>query len=267
LRVPSRETQDKIVDILKSLDDKIEVNQRINENLEQQAQALFKSWFVDFEPFKDQPFVVSELGMIPEGWRVMRAEEVFNINIGKTPPRKEQEWFSTNNENNVWVSIADMGNCGVFISDSSEYLTDEAISRFNVLTVEKDTILLSFKLTVGRVAIANKKLTTNEAIARFALPNTAYREFLYLYLKQYKYGNLGSTSSIATAVNSKTIKGMKLLIPPFETIKAFSESTKWVFEKIRKNQELNSNLASLRDTLLPRLMSGELEVKDIEQSL
>ena len=267
LYVPVFEAQKRIGCMLSFLDYKIEKNKRISENLEQQAQALFKSWFVDFEPFKDQPFVESELGMIPEKWKIMRADEVFNINIGKTPPRKEPEWFSTNKDNNVWVSIADMGNSGVFISDSSEYLTDDAIKKFNVQMVEKDTVLLSFKLTVGRVAIANKKMTTNEAIARFILPDIVYREFLYLYLKQYKYENLGSTSSIATAVNSKTIKGMKLLIPPFEILKKFSDNTKWLFEKIRNTQELNDNLSQIRDTLLPRLMSGEIEVKDIEHSL
>ena len=235
--VPKMEVQNKIMDILHSLDDKIEVNRRINKNLEQQAQALFKSWFVDFEPFKDQPFVESELGMIPQGWRVQEAQEVFSINIGKTPPRKESEWFSESNEDNVWVSIADMGSCGTFISDSSEYLTDEAVKRFNIQIVEKDSILLSFKLTVGRVAIADTRLTTNEAIARFILPEKSYREFLYLYLKQYKYGNLGSTSSIATAVNSKTIKGMKLLIPNAEMIERFSNNTSPLFEQIRTIQQ------------------------------
>lgn len=262
--VPSIPDQIKIAKVLSSLDDKIEVNKRINENLEQQAQALFKSWFVDFEPFKDQPFVESELGMIPQGWRVQEAQEVFSINIGKTPPRKESEWFSESNEDNVWVSIADMGSCGAFISDSSEYLTDEAVRRFNVQMVEKDSILLSFKLTVGRVAIADTRLTTNEAIARFILPKKFYREFLYLYLKQYKYGNLGSTSSIATAVNSKTIKGMRLLIPNVELIESFSKNTRPLFEQIRTIQQESHRLAELRDTLLPRLMSGELKVNDVD---
>ena len=225
IKLPCLTIQQHIASILKSLDDKIEVNRRINDNLEQQAQALFKSWFVDFEPFRDGEFVESELGMIPKGWRVCRADEVFEINIGKTPPRKESEWFTESKEDNVWVSIADMGSCGVFISDSSEYLTDEAIKRFNVLMVEKDSVLLSFKLTVGRVAIADTRLTTNEAIARFLLPQSYYREFLYLYLKQYEYGNLGSTSSIATAVNSKTIKGMKLITPSEEVIIEFTWSS------------------------------------------
>lgn len=266
LLMPSIKVQQKIASILSSLDSKIEINRRINVNLEQQAQALFKSWFVDFEPFKDGEFVESELGRIPKGWRVQEAQEVFEINIGKTPPRKESEWFTESKDNNVWVSIADMGSCGVFISESSEYLTDEAIKRFNVLMVEKDSVLLSFKLTVGRVAIADTRLTTNEAIARFILPDKCYREFLYLYLKQYKYGYLGSTSSIATAVNSKTIKGMKLIISPTDIIESFSKNTRPLFEQIRTLQQESRRLSTLRDTILPRLMSGELHVKDLERS-
>jgi len=265
--VPKMEVQTAIMEILHSLDDKIEVNRRINDNLEQQAQALFKSWFVDFEPFRDQPFVESEVGMIPRTWSIQTANDVFEINIGKTPPRKEQEWFSDSNKDNVWVSIADMGSCGMFISDSSVYLTDKAIDRFNIIMVEKDTVLLSFKLTVGRVAIADTRLTSNEAIARFILPAEYYREFLYLYLKQYKYENLGSTSSIATAVNSKTIKGMKLLMPPTSVISDFSKITKPLFEEIRYMLKESRRLAQLRDTLLPRLMSGELKVNEIENAI
>ena len=263
IQLPPLDIQSKIVDMLSSLDDKIEVNRKINENLEQQAQALFKSWFVDFEPFKNGEFVESELGMIPKGWRVCRADEVFDINIGKTPPRKEPEWFTKNTSDNIWVSIADMGSCGMFVSESSEYLTNEAINRFNILMVDEGSVLLSFKLTVGRVAIADTRLTTNEAIARFQLPQSYYREFLYLYLKQYKYGNLGSTSSIATAVNSKTIKGMKLITPPEEVISCFSKPTKPLFDKIKVLSQESRHLASLRDTLLPKLMSGELKVCDI----
>ena len=222
---------------------------------------------VDFEPFRDQPFVESEVGMIPRTWSIQTANDVFEINIGKTPPRKEQEWFSDSNKDNVWVSIADMGSCGMFISDSSVYLTDKAIDRFNIIMVEKDTVLLSFKLTVGRVAIADTRLTSNEAIARFILPAEYYREFLYLYLKQYKYENLGSTSSIATAANSKTIKGMKLLMPPTSVISDFSKITKPLFEEIRYMLKESRRLAQLRDTLLPRLMSGELKVNEIENAI
>ena len=254
--------QRRIASILSSLDRKIELNNKINADLEEMAQAIFKNWFVDFEPFKDGKFVDSELGMIPEGWKVGRADDFYQINIGKTPPRKEQKWFSTNPADKIWVSIANMGNSGIFISDSSEYLTKEAVDRHNIIMVPRNTILLSFKLTVGRVAIADKELTTNEAIARFILSDDKYIEYLYLYLKKYDYNSLGSTSSIATAVNSKTIKGMQMLQPSDNVIDAFHIQVNPIFEKIRSLTKENSRLSLLRDTLLPRLMSGELEVPE-----
>ena len=260
-RIPEIDTQRRIASILSSLDDKISVNKKICENLEAQAQALFKHWFIDFAPFKDGKFVESELGMIPEGWRVGKAEDFYSINIGKTPPRAQQQWFSeSKNNNKIWISISDMGNCGAFISDSKEYLTPEAQNKFNIIMVPIGTILLSFKLTIGRVAIANEELTTNEAIARFILPSTEYREFTYLYLKQYKYGRLGSTSSIATAVNSKIIKSMLLLMPTTDVIKGFSSITSKLFDEIKTLTQESSRLSTLRDTLLPRLMSGQIKL-------
>ena len=263
IRIPKKlDDQRRIASILSSLDRKIEMNNKINADLEEMAQAIFKNWFVDFEPFKDGKFVDSELGMIPEGWKVGRADDFYQINIGKTPPRKEQKWFSTNPADKIWVSIANMGNSGIFISDSSEYLTKEAVDRHNIIMVPRNTILLSFKLTVGRVAIADKELTTNEAIARFILSDDKYMEYLYLYLKKYDYNSLGSTSSIATAVNSKTIKGMQMLQPSDNVIDAFHIQVNPIFEKIRSLTKENSRLSLLRDTLLPRLMSGELEVPE-----
>ena len=144
VELPPLEEQQRIAGILGSLDDKIELNRRINANLEAQAQALFQSWFVDFEPFRDGPFVDSELGKIPQGWKVGTASEFYkNITIGKTPPRKEHQWFSKDSHDIVWVSIADMGNCGLSICNSSEYLTPEAIKKFNICIVPVNTVLLT----------------------------------------------------------------------------------------------------------------------------
>ena len=262
IKLPPLDDQRRIASILSSLDRKIELNNKINADLEEMAQAIFKNWFVDFEPFKDGKFVDSELGMIPDGWKVGRAADYYQINIGKTPPRKEHKWFSTNPVDKIWVSIANMRNSGIFISDSSEYLTQEAVDSHNIIMVPRNTILLSFKLTVGRVAIADKELTTNEAIARFILSDDKYMEYLYLYLKKFDYNSLGSTSSIATAVNSKTIKGMQMLQPSDKIIDAFHIQVNPIFEKIRSLTKENSRLSLLRDTLLPRLMSGELEVPE-----
>lgn len=262
IKLPPLDDQRRIASILSSLDRKIELNNKINADLEEMAQAIFKNWFVDFEPFKDGKFVDSELGMVPEGWKVGRADDFYQINIGKTPPRKEHKWFSTNPADKIWVSIANMGNSGIFISDSSEYLTKEAVDSYNIIMVPRNTILLSFKLTVGRIAIADKELTTNEAIARFILSDDKYMEYLYLYLKKFDYNSLGSTSSIATAVNSKTIKGMQMMQPSDKVIDAFHIKVNPIFEKIRSLTKENSRLSLLRDTLLPRLMSGELEVPE-----
>lgn len=260
ISLPKRCVQDKIVGILSALDSKIENNNKINANLEAQAQALFKSWFVDFTPFKDQPFIDSELGPIPQGWKVGKADDFYKINIGKTPPRKEKEWFSKNESDNKWISISDMGNCGLFISNSAEKLTNAAIKKFNISLVPVNTILLSFKLTIGRVAISDCDLTTNEAIARFILPDECYLEFSFLMLKLYNYSTLGSTSSIATAVNSKIIKSMKIVMPSQKVLEDFHTITNPLFEKIRFTQKENQRLAALRDTLLPKLMSGEIKL-------
>ncbi len=254
IKLPPLPTQQKIAAILSSLDDKIELNNKINTNLEQQAQALFKNWFVDFEPFG---------GKMPEGWKECKAEEYFEITIGKTPPRKEQEWFSEEKTDQTikWVSISDMGSCGTFISDSSEYLTTDAVSKFNVKVVPANTVLLSFKLTVGRIAITDDEMCTNEAIAHFGTKDKAINEYLYLYLKNFNYQTMGSTSSIATAVNSKIIKAMLFILPDEKTINNFHQTTNSLFEKIREHQHENRTLSTIRDTLLPKLMNGEI-IKD-----
>ena len=226
---------------------------QINRNLEEQAQAIFKSWFIDFEPFG---------GEMPTDWKTMQAQEYFSISIGKTPPRKEQELFSdVNTDDNVkWVSISDMGSCGMYISDSSEYLTKEAITNYNVCIIPDNTVILSFKLTVGRIAITDGEMTSNEAIAHFCSEDKTINEYLYCYLKNFSFETMGSTSSIATAVNSKIIKAMPFILPNKETVGRFHKITKPLFDTIKSNQQETKKLNSIRDGLLPKLMSGEMKL-------
>lgn len=247
--LPPREQQDLLVNTLSVIDAKIAVNKAINENLEQQAQAIFKSWFVDTQN---------------EDRKTIRADEFFDISIGKTPPRKEHQWFTKSSNDIVWVSISDMGSCGLFIEDSSERLTSESIDRFNIKVVPANTVLLSFKLTVGRVAITATRLTTNEAIAHFKNGNPDINEYLYCYLKCFNYQSLGSTSSIAIAVNSKTIKGMPFIVPTDEEITNFHALVSPMFKEVLKSQRENQRLAALRDTLLPKLMNGEIDVSQVD---
>lgn len=197
---------------------------------------------------------------MPKDWRIDSAECFYNIGIGKTPPRVEAQWFTKNRNGIVWVSITDMGKSGLFIGDSDEYLTEEAVERFNVKVIPENTVILSFKLTVGRVCITAEKVTTNEAIAHFGMGPENSLEYLYCYLKNFDYGTLGNTSSIALAVNSKTIKKMPIVMPDRKTLMEFHLIVGSLFNRIKLNISENASLATLRDALLPRLMSGQIEL-------
>ncbi len=246
---PSYEEQKLIADTLWSLEQKININEKINNNLFQQAQAIYREMFVNTTNDQRQ---------------TCRAEEYFDIAIGKTPPRKEHQWFTTDPSDVTWVSISDMGSCGTYIRKSSEQLTQEAVDKFNIRVIPSNTVLLSFKLTVGRIAITYGEMTTNEAIAQFKTDKAFINEYLYCYLKDFNYQTMGSTSSIATAVNSKIIKAMPFVIPTDDEISCFHAVVSPMFEQILNNQLENDTLAEMRDALLPRLMSGELDVSDID---
>ena len=251
---PKIDTQKAIASVLSSLDSKIELNRRINDNLEQQAQALFKAWFVEFEPFG---------GTMPSNWEICEAQKYFNINIGKTPPRNEMRWFSQKSTDCKWASISDLGKCGLFINDTSEYLTKDAVETFNIIVVPKGTILLSFKLTLGRVSITTCPLTTNEAIARFLINHDYEREYLYLLLKQFDYTSLGNTSSIATAVNSKIIRSMPIMMPTVDVLQRFHHIVSPIFTRMRFLSDEIMQLTDTRNTVLPQLMSGGLKINNL----
>ena len=248
VKVPDLEAQKAISEILKSLDDKINANRKINDNLEQQVLAMYRNKFIDTTNAERT---------------ICRADEFFDISIGKTPPRKESQWFSNTSEDVTWVSISDMGSCGLYIRKSSERLTQEAVKRFNIKVVPDNTVLLSFKLTVGRIAITNGEMTTNEAIAHFKTDCKSINEYLYCYLRCFNFETMGSTSSIATAVNSKIIKGMPFVVPTNYELKEFHDIAAPMFAQIKANQNEIYNLTALRDTLLPKLMSGELDVSAV----
>ena len=249
IRCPEIQEQKVIAAILSSIDAKIIANEKVNDNLEQQAMALYRQMFVENNN---------------DARRECRADEYFDISIGKTPPRKEAQWFSMNPTDCIWVSISDMGRCGMYIADSSEYLTHESVDKFNIKVVPDNTVLLSFKLTVGRVAITDGAMVTNEAIAHFKTDKPEINEYLYCYLKDFNYQTMGSTSSIATAVNSKIIKAMPFVIPTDAELVSFHSATAPMFEMIKTRQRENTRLAELRDSLLPKLMSGEIDVSAVQ---
>ena len=256
--LPPLETQQKIAGILSAYDDLIENNRKQIKLLEEAAQKLYKEWFVKLNfPGHENVKIVDG---VPEGWKKIRAEDYFDVTIGKTPPRNETKWFSKGNIGKKWISIADMGNSGVFIFQTSENLTNEAIESKNVKIIPANTVLLSFKLTVGRVSITTEEMTTNEAIAHFVTDNKFIREYIYLYLKNFHYDSLGSTSAISTAINSKIVKSMPIIIPPESLLENFSKLAAPYFDKIKSLQNQIQLLQFARDKLLPKLMNGEVEI-------
>ena len=246
--------QKEIANIISSFDKKIELLKEQNQTLETMAQTIFKEWFVDFNyPNATGEMIESEMGEIPKEWKIGRIGNEFDITIGRTPPRQESHWFSEIPQGMKWASIKDMGNAGVYIFNTSEYLVDEAIEKFNIPIIPENTAILSFKMTVGRVAIVTNEVTTNEAIAHF--PCTKENLFfVYCYLKNFNYGYLGSTSSITTAINSKIIKEMPFLMPSKKELDLFNHKVSGLFEQLKYISKELDILEELSKMLLPQLL-------------
>ena len=255
---PSKDIQDKIVDILSAYDNLIENNQKQIQLLEEAAQRLYKEWFIDLRfPGHENVEIVDG---VPEGWHINRADYYFKITIGKTPSRAEKQWFANSGEGTPWISISDMGEAGAFAFYSKEDLTADAILRHNMKIVPKGTILVSFKLTIGRVVITGADMCTNEAIAHFYIDNDLDRAYTYCYLKNFEYDSLGNTSSISKAINSKIIKSMPFIMPTRDILGQFSMIVQPILNQIELKQKMIFRLTEARDRLLPKLMSGEIEV-------
>lgn len=260
--LPPIEEQIKISKTLNSIDNKIELLQSQNRTLEAIASTIFKEWFVKFE----YPGSNRKINNLPDGWQIVPLKEVVNVSIGRTPPRMQTQWFSDVKKSNIpWCSIKDMGNCGVYPMRTSEYLTPEAVSKFNIIVLPTSVVILSFKLTVGRLCITAFPLATNEAIAHLQIKDTQtlFPEYLYLYLKNFNFETISSTSSIATAFNSEGVKNLEILLPSAEVLLKAKLVLQPIFQNILNNTKEIESLIELRDTLLPKLISGTLQIKDI----
>jgi len=277
INLPSLAEQQRIASILSSLDEKIEVNRRINDNLEQQAQALFKSWFVDFEPFRDQPFVESELGMIPEGWRVGRYEEIIEMTISG-------DWGKEKREGKYVHKVACIRGCdfqdiknGLRGNTPERYILEK---NYQSKHFHHNDVLVEISggtqtVSTGRVCPVSQLLIdkfnadivcTN--FCRVIRPIAAYAAYLY-YSWLYKYngkvmfGYENGTSGIKNFRIKDFISVEPVVIPPADLLGKFQQFVDSVQLQIQTRGSESSRLAQLRDTLLPRLMSGELNVNEI----
>lgn len=262
--LPNLETQRRIASILSSLDRKIELNNKINADLEEMAQAIFKNWFVDFEPFKDGKFVDSELGMIPEGWKVVTLDDLTSKFGTGLNPRKN---FVLGHGNNYYVTIKNMGNNRIYLNDRCDKVDDEALAKINKRSkLQKGDLLFSGIGTIGRVAMVVDdpiNWNTSESVFNMHPIDTVSSEFIYLLLlsdKFQQYVQQNAQGGVQQGIRMASLKAFQFAIP--NDLNLFDNLVKPIISKVKSNDKENDTLSLLRDTLLPRLMSGELEVPE-----
>ena len=267
--LPPLDEQKAIAKILSDLDEKIETNNKINKKLEEMAQAIFKQWFIDFEfpnedgkPYKSSggEMVESELGMIPKGWETKKMEEgCVRINSGGTPSRKKEEYYGGDIP---WLKTKEL--LDNFIFNSEEYITEKGLKESSAKVFPRNTVLMAIYAspTVGKLGIASSDVTFNQAMCGMVTnENMLCYEYLYLFLlkERINLNNLASGSAQQN-LSVTTIKNYTILVPNIELIKQFKNVISNAFIKIENNSLENIRLSNIRDSILPKLMSGEIRV-------
>ena len=258
-KLPPFEIQKDIADCLSVFDNKIEVNRKINENLEQQAQALFKSWFVDFEPFKNGEFVESELGMIPKGWRVVELQDVLTIKRGGSP-RPIQDYLSTSGYR--WLKISDATACqSPYIYEIKEFIKESGLCK--TIKLSRGSLVLSNSATPGIPKILGVDSCIHDGWLYFPQSQLS-KYYLYMLFKEKRDFLLSQgNGSVFTNLKTDIVKAMKIAIPNEKIMSKFNTVLESLFILIENKTIESLRLAELRDTLLPKLMSGELKVGDV----
>lgn len=247
----SVENQMKIVEVLSAIDRKVMVNRNINANLQQQAQAIFKSWFVDFEPFQDGEFVESELGPIPKGWRVGELSEVATITMGQSPSGK---------------SYNEEGNGSVFFQGRAEFGDRFPIRRLYTTEpkrmAEANSVLMSVRAPVGDINVAYEKCCIGRGLASIQskFEYSSYMLYQMLSLKR-QLDVFNGEGTVFGSINRDTLNAMKVLIPNEDSIEKFECTVAPMDKLVRANYDEICRLETARDTLLPKLMNGEIEVQ------
>lgn len=259
IELPSRKVQDKIVSILSSLDRKIELNNKINADLEEMAQAIFKNWFVDFEPFKDGKFVDSELGMIPEGWKVGTLGEFCKCLLGGTPSRSKEEYW--NGEVN-WINSGEINKFRIL--EASEKITELGLAKSATkLLPKKTTVLAITGATLGQVSLLEIDTCANQSVIGVLENTEVPYEYIYPFIKdRIEMLIQHQTGGAQQHINKDNVESLIFLLPAINVLEDYISLVSPMYKRIESQCFENLYLSTLRDTLLPRLMSGELEVPE-----
>lgn len=252
VKIPSLPDQCRIASILSSLDRKIELNNKINADLEEMAQAIFKNWFVDFEPFKDGKFVDSELGMIPEGWKVGTLGDIAEITMGQSPAGNSL------NENREGM---------IFYQGSSDF--GFRFPSIRVFTTEPkrlavaNSVLFSVRAPVGDINVAKEECCIGRGVASIK-SKYGHDSYLFYTMKSLHklFDSFDGEGTVFGSINKKKLSTIQILLPSDGIVEQFNNIASSFDNRIRSLSDESSRLSLLRDTLLPRLMSGELEVPE-----
>ena len=221
------------------------------------AQAIFKSWFVDFEPFKNQPFHETELGMIPEGWEVTTIGENLKTALGGTPSRNRDDYW---NGEIAWINSGEINKFRII--QASEYITENGLkSSATKLLPAKTTVLAITGATLGQVSLLEIDTCANQSVIGVLESDAIKHQFIYPLIKsQIKYLILHQTGGAQQHINKQNVDSIQFVLPPKDILDEYQIITKKIFDQISTLCFENQRLASLRDTLLPRLMSGEIKI-------
>ena len=253
--IPALPTQRRIAAVLGALDDKIEVNRKICENLEAQAQALFKAWFVDFEPFG---------GKRPVGWQMGKLGDVGEIVGGATPSKAKSEYYT--DDGISWITPKDISLQGTkFIAKGEVDVTEKGFKSASVKLMPRGSVLFSSRAPIGYVAVAQNDICTNQGFKSVVPKDGIGTCFVYEFLKLNKQlVEDRASGSTFKEISTAGMRDIPIMIPDVECLKRF-ETSAWPLFLMQENKEGESRaLAAMRDALLPKLISGELAVEKVE---
>ena len=266
ISLPSLEEQRRIARILGAIDDKIENNRRINTNLELQAQALYKQWFVDFDfpneegkPYKSSggKMVDSELGIIPESWSVIGYCDVVDIKGGGTPPTNNPEFW---NGSIPFFTPKDVSS-DCFVLKTEKSITEAGLSNCNSRLYAKNTVFITARGTVGKVVMAGCSMAMNQTNYALIGKNELSQYFVYLLTialvdRLLKKAN----GAVFNAITTRDFEGERIVHPTNFVLGKFIDIISPLYQQVLSIAKENETLATLRDTLLPKLMNGEIKL-------
>ena len=257
---PPLEEQKSIASILSAIDDKIENNLAINKTLEEMSMALYKHWFVDFGPFQDGEFVESELGKIPKGWEVKKIGEVIETLGGGTPSTTTKEYWEDGDI--LWYSPTDLTReNSLFSFDTAKKITALGLQKSSAKMFPANSLLMSSRATIGLLTINTKEACTNQGFITM-LPNDKLSVYqLYFWVKDNMDLIISKANgSTFKEISKSNFRDLEIVVP--NSIENYIEQSKDIFEQIKNNTSENQTLIQLRDTLLPKLISGEVRLKE-----